>query len=166
MGSGNNNFNESYFGCVVRLKGHHPWAGLVGVYEGNVDTQSGRRPKVRVRPRQFVIVYNSNQWDVQIDPAKDDWTELRVSKWANNGTIRYSPMIKKELRDSRHIGRTLKAEVLRRFPFCLKCGVDSTLTMDHIVPISRGGKTILSNLQTLCERCNTKKGSDIADYRT
>ncbi len=33
------------------------------------------------------------------------------------------------------------------------------LEVDHIIPISKGGKTEASNLQTLCWRCNRKKGN-------
>lgn len=33
------------------------------------------------------------------------------------------------------------------------------LHCDHIVPLARGGKTVLENLQTLCAKCNLKKGT-------
>lgn len=33
----------------------------------------------------------------------------------------------------------------------------SELTMDHIVPLIRGGKSIKSNLVTACKDCNNKK---------
>ena len=33
------------------------------------------------------------------------------------------------------------------------------LHIDHIVPIAKGGKTVPSNLQVLCSRCNGGKGS-------
>jgi 5-methylcytosine-specific restriction endonuclease McrA len=31
------------------------------------------------------------------------------------------------------------------------------LEVDHIIPISKGGKTIMDNLQTLCKDCNRGK---------
>ncbi len=44
---------------------------------------------------------------------------------------------------------------------CCKCGSRRNLEVDHIYPISKGGKTEMSNLQTLCHRCNVKKGNNI-----
>lgn len=35
------------------------------------------------------------------------------------------------------------------------------LEIDHIIPVSKGGMTIESNLQTLCWKCNRAKGSKI-----
>ena len=32
------------------------------------------------------------------------------------------------------------------------------MTKDHILPKSRGGKNHISNMQTMCCRCNSKKG--------
>ena len=40
---------------------------------------------------------------------------------------------------------------------CRKCRRAINLEMDHIVPVSKGGKTEESNLQTLCRRCNRAK---------
>ncbi len=51
---------------------------------------------------------------------------------------------------------------------CVACGMDShaaALEVDHIIPVSRGGKTILSNLQALCRRCNAeKRNRDATDF--
>lgn len=41
---------------------------------------------------------------------------------------------------------------------CCKKETDD-LEIDHIVPISKGGKSVYSNLQTLCHECNVKKGN-------
>ncbi len=46
---------------------------------------------------------------------------------------------------------------------CRKCGSRSNLEIDHIIPISKGGKSVYDNLQTLCSKCNYEKGSKI-DY--
>lgn len=38
-------------------------------------------------------------------------------------------------------------------------GEEVMLTKDHIQPLSQGGPNIFSNLQPMCEKCNTKKGN-------
>lgn len=61
-----------------------------------------------------------------------------------------------------------KAVLLRYAPDgrCLACGQSRPLTMDHVVPLSRGGANTPDNLQPLCRSCNTRKGRSIIDYRT
>jgi 5-methylcytosine-specific restriction endonuclease McrA len=41
---------------------------------------------------------------------------------------------------------------------CAYCGSKKELTIDHILPKSRGGKNSWSNLITCCLSCNLKKG--------
>ncbi len=41
--------------------------------------------------------------------------------------------------------------------YCGRSGVE--LTLDHVVPKSRGGRTTWENLVTACRTCNTKKGN-------
>ncbi len=48
---------------------------------------------------------------------------------------------------------------------CLKCSSEIKLQLDHIIPISKGGENKISNLQTLCNSCNSIKRDNYADYR-
>lgn len=48
---------------------------------------------------------------------------------------------------------------------CLKCGSVKDITKDHIVPLIKGGRHHISNLQPLCRSCNSSKGTNVADYR-
>lgn len=41
--------------------------------------------------------------------------------------------------------------------YCGKPEKPADLTMDHIVPISRGGKSTKGNVVPACKECNTKK---------
>lgn len=68
--------------------------------------------------------------------------------------------------DAEHakVTRAMRYDVLRRDGFkCVRCGQGREdgvkLHVDHIVPVSRGGKSTMDNLQTLCEDCNCGKGN-------
>jgi len=47
---------------------------------------------------------------------------------------------------------------------CVCCNSDDKLTVDHIIPISKGGTNYISNIQHLCLLCNLKKGIKIINY--
>lgn len=44
---------------------------------------------------------------------------------------------------------------------CCYCGSKNNLEIDHIIPISKGGKSTFDNLQTLCHKCNVKKSNSV-----
>ncbi len=68
--------------------------------------------------------------------------------------------------NSRNVSLSLRLEVLSRDKFrCVFCGkspatdIGTKLHIDHIMPFANGGKSILENLQTLCEECNLGKSN-------
>lgn len=42
---------------------------------------------------------------------------------------------------------------------CQYCGATKNLTIDHIMPVSRGGQNTWKNLVTCCFKCNNAKGN-------
>lgn len=53
-----------------------------------------------------------------------------------------------------------RREVLRRDHHrCQYCGTTKRLTLDHVIPRSKGGKHSWDNVVTACEKCNAFKGS-------
>jgi len=66
--------------------------------------------------------------------------------------------------------QAIRRQVFERDSYtCQYCGAKQgteqwdTMWMDHIIPISKGGKTVLSNLITACARCNNHKRSQDVD---
>lgn len=44
--------------------------------------------------------------------------------------------------------------------YSVKNGILVLMTLDHIKPVSKGGKNDIENLQTMCEPCNNSKGNN------
>lgn len=66
----------------------------------------------------------------------------------------------------RKVPATRAAVMLRDAYTCQYCGATpgrQLLTVDHVVPRSRGGAHDWGNLVTACTRCNQKKGSLLPD---
>lgn len=82
--------------------------------------------------------------------------------YENTGTNNFSVAHKTK----RDINLRMRFVVLQRDDFkCCACGASPakdpsvTLHVDHIVPWSKGGETIIDNLQTLCSKCNLGKSN-------
>lgn len=64
------------------------------------------------------------------------------------------------------VSDSLRYDVMRRDGFrCVLCGMSAKdgaiLHVDHIIPVSKGGKSEIDNLRTLCEKCNIGKSNKI-----
>jgi hypothetical protein len=92
-----------------------------------------------------------------------------ITNEREKGIVTIQKKIKKHsilVMDSRNISLGLRYYILNRDNFkCVKCGSSPAtdtkckLHIDHIVPLSKGGKTTKDNLQTLCAICNLGKGN-------
>lgn len=97
-----------------------------------------------------------------------------VLEWYNDWLV-HSPtwetrvpaviMLKEYVRTKTAV-RFSKSNVYLRDQYsCLYCGDRVTkreATLDHVVPVSRGGKTNFENIATSCAPCNTRKGNKMS----
>lgn len=90
----------------------------------------------------------------------DDWT-VHSQNWETKVP---SVMILKEYEKRKTAIRYSKHNVFLRDGYvCQYCGDDvsrKTATLDHVLPVSHGGKTTFENTVTACGPCNANKGND------
>lgn len=48
---------------------------------------------------------------------------------------------------------------------CVACGGEGLMTVDHVVPLSKGGSNTIDNIQPLCRTCNVRKNASTIDHR-
>lgn len=86
-------------------------------------------------------------------------------KWENSKN-NVSTELKIKHKTPRDPSKSLRYDVLTRDKYkCVMCGRSPStnpnieLHIDHIVPYSLGGETVIDNLQTLCSDCNLGKSN-------
>ncbi len=146
------------------------FANLAGVW-----TRHGRPPQYREMfrtPSQIQGKTYVTRWGT--------WRKALLSfiDWADSDgdsfeklTVEVTPtaiLPKRPLRseaDAREVRPGLRFKVFRRDSFrCVACGrspathLNLELHAEHILAVANGGKTLIENLQTLCQDCNLGKG--------
>ena len=82
----------------------------------------------------------------------DDWVEIQ----------RDEAHIKRERAKARELRKTPYFQELFRKGICHYCGEkfpQSELTLDHIVPVARGGRSTRGNMAVCCRQCNMEKNT-------
>jgi len=117
-----------------------------------------------------VLVLNTDYTPLTITPLKRAFrlvykgkAEIVVSKGEINASKPFDrPSV---IRLTKYVYFPYKKVTLSRFNIyrrdeykCLYCGSKDTLTLDHVIPKSKGGPNSWTNLATCCMRCNVVKG--------
>lgn len=96
-------------------------------------------------------IYYSNNKDRLYQRSKK-WAQQNPEKINNKYNRRRSRIANAETFDIRD------SFLIRLYSSpCVACGSRNKITMDHVVPISRGGRHSEGNLQPLCLSCNSGK---------
>ena len=118
---------------------------------------------VSVEDESFAC-YDFSSWAVvsayrrQFQPAGNDWIhtvrfELAVPKVIR--LLSYDRLPKTRVRLNR---RNLFARDANRCQYCGKKFKTTELSIDHVLPRSRGGRTVWNNVVCACMKCNVRKG--------
>ena len=89
----------------------------------------------------------------------DTWGEFCRKQWNISRALSYWLMSGK-FRSKKNIPASLRWEIWERDDFrCVYCGARRFLSIDHVIPESKGGTLDRDNLATACMSCNLKKGN-------
>ena len=129
----------------------------------DVWSKIGRQPKFRDLSSD-VSTYSSSTYANRFGGWRNALNKF--FGWANGTHVPLEPADRLDLKTRktpRNVNWRLRALVLMRDGKCSLCGAGpkdgAKLHVDHIQPWSKGGETILGNLQILCERCNVGKSN-------
>ena len=90
---------------------------------------------------------DEKKWKTQMDRVHEFW-EIPPADTSRE---------KDKARDLRHTSWWRQKIALGICHYCGKHVSPSELTMDHVIPLSRGGRSERENISACCKECNNKK---------
>ena len=157
---------------------------IVGLKPGNINNYSDEQLFENILTIWQYKGSQPTRRDLALPPSKISQSPYnrRFNSWSHalksfveytnqnemeNNNIKQHPDSTKIIKNtSRDPSLRLRFQVLKRDNFsCRQCGASPAndksveLHVDHITPWSKGGETVINNLQTLCSKCNLGKSN-------
>ena len=111
-----------------------------------------------------------SRWIWKSDPRA--WAARNLASYYRHRFARLASVCNLRARKIGAIGTISGLELERlllQYGFrCQSCGKgepETRISMDHIVPLHRGGPNAINNIQPLCLKCNSSKALRTIDYR-
>ena len=114
-----------------------------------------------IQPNSTVLVLNSSYEPLNFTSWKRAIILLFKEKaqFVSKKVIRLVNFVRIPFHTQQLIHPT-KANIIKRDnDECQYCGSKSHLTVDHVIPRSKGGQNTWENMVACCESCNVKKGN-------
>lgn len=115
----------------------------------------------KIKLNSSVLVLNQDFNPINIANAKKAIKLLvkRKAELISEKVIRLLNFIYLPISRLKHTRPSRKSIHIRDGYKCVYCGSTRNLTIDHIIPTSRGGTSTWSNMVSCCSSCNTFKGN-------
>lgn len=138
-----------------------------------VQTEKSLLEKNKLKPvTEFNVIL---QWTYVSPKGRNhyskrfEYKDTRIPYYANKARTEESAKDSRQAQIQKEralMTSDLRYRILKRDNFkCQICGSTQAdgvkLEVDHIIPVSKGGKTEPDNLQTLCDRCNRGKSNKL-----
>lgn len=118
-----------------------------------------RRPEYKKKKRERDKEYSKYN-SARLSKARKKWRERNPERWAElkrrADHVRRARLAGGEV----YVVTDKDMRRLKSSP-CQKCSATENITIDHIIPIARGGRHSIGNLQPLCGRCNSQKNTKL-----
>jgi hypothetical protein len=117
--------------------------------------------ELSIKPHQTVLVLNSSYEPINFTSWKRAVVLLLKEKAQvlSGRVIRLLNYVRLPISKIINITPSRSMIYKRDNDTCQYCGAKSKLTIDHVIPRSKGGQDTWENLVVACSKCNTKKGS-------
>lgn len=165
----NDEYQRKYYGILYTKKKYFKSEfknKLVYDYELTI----GNKIKVQELPRSItlkIVINYSSPKGRNTDTREKIIHENEIKYYCTHEINRKKYIYQEDAQVERgKMNESLRYDVFQRDGFkCCICGASAKdgakLQVDHIIPVSKGGKTVMSNLQTLCDRCNRGKSNKL-----
>lgn len=126
------------------------------------------RSRILDERKEYFVSNKDKILDYQADYYQNNTEQIkqRNKNWSKQNPDKRTEYANRRRTWKLHNGRNdLTSEEIKllkeSFPFCVYCGTDKDLTIDHIVPLSKGGENTFGNCTIACRSCNASKSDNL-----
>ena len=98
--------------------------------------------------------YREKNYERRLEIERDSRAK-NIEKWRPAKNARQS-VRNRSLNDNQFVILTKELQLVYEAP-CYNCGSMENQTLDHLIPLSKGGRHSVGNIGTLCSSCNSSK---------
>jgi 5-methylcytosine-specific restriction endonuclease McrA len=157
--------------CIDCLESGIKWCSQCGVVK-NLNLFERRRDKIGSSCKACKNAKQRERYqteDAFREKLKASNRNYANNRYATDSEFRAAEQVRKQIR--RAAGTLTINEWFNTVEYfqytCAYCGSPHSLTMDHIVPICKGGKTTPDNIIPACSSCNSsKQAEDVVEWYT